>query len=204
MPTVGSMTSGCSGGGGGCGGASGGNPTPASGLGQSDVCICPGGIAGYNVLPSPNSDDCIITSSGCLVASVEIRLADGSLKLAEDVSDGDVLLGRSDEGEVRKQVVSGVTVLEQPLVVIKTSRGEIHCSDSHPLFLDMGGTVLAPCLDPGDKLLTEDGSDVEVISVSPNGFGKVVGWQCLPDRNFFVDGVLHHNKWHIIAQPIPM
>ncbi len=204
MPGVGTMTSGCSGGGGGGCGGNGGVLTPAAGLGNSDTCNCPGGFATFNALPSPTTDDCIITTSGCLVVSVEITLANGSKKRAEEVVDGDVIVGRSEDGVLREQVVGGVTLYEQPLVIVKTTAGDIHCSDSHPLFLDSGQTILAPCLDPGDRLLTQDGSTVEVIAVTPNGQGQVVGWQCLPDRNFFVDGILHHNKWQPIQQPIPM
>jgi hypothetical protein len=77
---------------------------------------------------------------------------------------------------------------------VKFTSNEIICSESHPFFIAGGGTLRAPCLEPGDLLLAENGETIEVVRIKRLGKGAVVGWQCSPDSNFFVSGVLNHNK----------
>lgn len=166
-------------------------------------CDCYPGFGGTNSLPFPGQDDDCSTSggTGCLAPSTEITLADGSVKLAGEIADGDKVLGLTPDQKVREQTIHSVSKYEEELLSVKFATSEIICSDSHPFFTADGGTLRAPCLDPGDLLLAENGETIEVLSVKRLGKGTVVGWQCTPDSNFFASGVLNHNK-SAIAPPL--
>ncbi len=176
-------------------------PSVASMTGSGD-CGCIGGFATFNHLPSALDDDCQTGGPGCLFVDQIVTLSDGTKKRVDEVLNGDKIMGLDAERKLCEQEISEVTEYEQNLVKVKLTTTEIICSDSHPFFLDDGRTMLAPCLDPGDRLMAENGQVVEVISVTGIGSGPVVGWQCSPHKNFLFAGVLHHNKTRIAtAEP---
>lgn len=177
-----------------------GTASPSGGLGVGG-CGCIGAFATFNHLPSAGSDDCQTGAPGCLAAESVITLSNGSQKRADEVCEGDKIIGRAPTGEPREQLISDILHFDQNLVRVKFGFSEILCSDSHPFFLEDGRIMLAPCLDPGDKIVAENGETVEVISVTRIGTGPVVGWKCSPDENFFYNGVLNHNKTRVVDAP---
>jgi len=190
---------------GGCGGGGGDKDcvevATSTALGLSSDCACPAGWAGLNVLPTASGTNCIVNNGGvCLSLDEPIVLSNGTCILASEVRDGDKILGMGPDGDKREQMIHGVRQSQEALVRVTLSTGQITCSVTHPFFAMDGSTILAPCLDPDDLLVSESGAEVRVINVLPAGNGIVVAWQCTPDQNFFASGVLHHNKTAVAPQ----
>lgn len=194
-----------------CGGTGPGNndwrhhiyfPTGGNGGGSGSGNSCPGGVAGPNKLPTTGGcSECMPAGSFCIAADQVIGLADGSQKLAGELTPSDQLIGQTKAGELRVQSISNIQKSEEVMVHIVLARGEIRCSESHPIYLENGNTMMAKCIDPGDRLFSNDSEPAEVQSVKKLEPATVVSWQCSPDENFFVDGILHHNKTKV-ADPM--
>lgn len=174
-----------------------------NGGGDSGNPGCKGGQGATNAIPTANEQCSMCSIGGCLGEDEHVTLSDGTYKLAKDVVSGDKILGLNSEGIVQEQTITNVAVYDQPMVTITLSTGIITCSESHPFFLSDGSHHPVTCLDPGDILITQSGEHAEVVKVAPIGFGKAIGWTCIPDANFFHQGVLNHNKsTPYIAKPL--
>jgi hypothetical protein len=163
----------CSGGGGGtCSeGAMGSLPDPGSGGN-----------------PTPTPEAC------CLDGAALVLMGDGSLKRAESVEVGDILLGQTEAGCPRNQTVIGIKSADQPRLRISLiGLPDLVCTPSHPLASINGGWIQAGGLNAGDKLLGENGEKVEITAVEEIDSAQVYIWTCEPDHTFFAGGVLHHN-----------
>jgi len=88
---------------------------------------------------------------GCFTPNTQIKMANGSLKLASDIHENDYVFNPHYRTGIRvRKVVKGPE--KKSLYEVKTSAGKVEVTEDHP-FLTGRGWVQAMSLKKGDKLL---------------------------------------------------
>jgi len=92
-----------------------------------------------------------IRDAGCFTPDTQIKMANGSLKLASDIHENDYVFNPHYRTGIRvRKVVKGPE--KKSLYEVKTSEGKVEVTEDHP-FLTGRGWVQAMSLKKGDKLL---------------------------------------------------
>jgi hypothetical protein len=173
--------------------------TPGAGSGDPCSPVTPkASLGGGGLLPSP-SPVCLpsadpVGGSGCVCLDQKILLGDGELLQASEISVGMVLQGVDCERSTAPQTVTQIQRLTQPCLKITLGDHVLRCSVGHLLMTPEFDIVRAGDLSAGDELLDGSLLRVKVDSIEMIGEQPVVTWLCLPNHNYFAEGILHHNK----------
>jgi RHS repeat-associated protein len=107
-------------------------------------------------------------SQSCFAAGTPILTPDGSRPI-EELRPGDRVLSRHEDnphGSVEIRAVESVFQQLSPVLVLNAGSQTIRTTREHPFWVVDCGWKPAQFLEPGDVLLSHDGSGVEVLSVS--------------------------------------
>ena len=136
---------------------------------------------------------------GCFIAGTKVTMADGTLKVIEDVALGDEVMAFEGDGPlVPRRVVSLFRHLDKP--VIRINRG-VTCTPEHPFYchaVSSSGFGWRPAADVriGDRLMSEHGEPVEVLSVEPAGVATVYNLEVEGLHTYVADDFRVHNIKH--------
>ncbi len=146
-----------------------------------------------------------ITYMGCFAAGTKILTPNGKVSI-ETLREGDSVLSMSPDGRIVTTKVLATFVHENTTweVKIRLSDGKnltITTTGEHPFFLagKSMATVTVDKLRTGMKLIYTDGRNLtetsEIIEVTQKGQkAKVYNFTAGTYHNYFVDGILVHNK----------
>lgn len=171
-----------------------GTTNPSGASGASGVSVA-SGVSLTSGFACPSG----YTAVNCLVHGTPIELYDGTTTTAERIKVGDKLKG-FDEIE---QVVCEQTVYEtfgglQPCIKVDTECGSFTASLVHRVYTKRGVLMVRDLC--GTDTLVGYGYNARILELSWAGYKAVSGWNCTPNHNFFVDGLLHHNKQNYCVQ----
>ena len=109
---------------------------------------------------------------GCFAAGSKIRMADGSLKAAEFVVEGDSLFNPVSKKPAKVvRTTSGPEAL--PFVVIHTGGKTLKVTTDHPI-VTRGGLKEAELIIPGDEILSSEGAYLKVADVDSMPSNRVL------------------------------
>lgn len=174
-------------------------PNPGPGGGDHCPPVTPkASLGGGSTLPTP-SPFCLpsadtVGGSGCLCLDQSIHLGGGGEIRASEVSVGTILKGIDCSGSPAQQTVTQIQSLSQPCLEIAFGDKTLRCSVGHLLMTPDLETVRAGDISEGDELLDESLQRVKITSTAEIGEHPVVTWLCVPNHNYFAQGILHHNK----------
>ena len=143
--------------------------------------------------PCPNCQTGIFKIDGCFDKDTPIRMWDGNVKMSQDITLGDILVGDDGNPRIVEHLVSG----EDELYEIKQSNGMKYCVNSkHTLVLKESENIIEISVD--DYLtLTEESRETKFgftntgeqsnILVSHVGRGKYYGWSVNDNKRFLLD-----------------
>ena len=143
--------------------------------------------------PCPNCRTGIFKIDGCFAKDTPIRMWDGNVKMSQDITLGDILVGDDGNPRIVEHLVSG----EDELYEIKQSNGMKYCVNSkHTLVLKESENIIEISVD--DYLtLTEESRETKFgftntgeqsnILVSHVGRGKYYGWSVNDNKRFLLD-----------------
>jgi len=143
--------------------------------------------------PCPNCRTGIFKIDGCFAKDTPIRMWDGNVKMSQDITLGDILVGDDGNQRMVEHLVSG----EDELYEIKQSNGMTYCVNSkHTLVLKESENTIEISVD--DYLtLTEESRETKFgftikgkqsnILVSHVGRGKYYGWSVNDNKRFLLD-----------------
>jgi len=143
--------------------------------------------------PCPNCRTGIFKIDGCFAKDTPIRMWDGSVKMSQDITLGDILVGDDGNQRMVEHLMSG----EDELYEIKQSNGMTYCVNSkHTLVLKESKNVIEISVE--DYLtLTEELRETKFgfttkgeqsnIFVSHIGKGKYYGWSVNNNKRFLLD-----------------
>ena len=173
-------------------------------------------LADYNIQKEETLHLILRLRGGCFAAGTEITMADGTVKLIEEVRQGDVVLSYDYlENKLSKNVVTATVVKPQlPHIVqieVSDANGavsQIVCTSDHPFWLVdqcawaahapklVTEEIQAPArLEAGSTLLNSDGSHSSVLGVTElDQRQDVYNFEVSQTHCYFAGGVLVHNK----------
>jgi len=101
--------------------------------------------------PSCGIQEVRVRTLGCFTPNTQIKMANGSLKLASDIHENDYVFNPHYRTGIRvRKVVKGPE--KKSLYEVKTSAGKVEVTEDHPFLTDRGW-IQAMSLKKGDKLL---------------------------------------------------
>ncbi|KKU01413.1 MAG: Large extracellular alpha-helical protein [Microgenomates group bacterium GW2011_GWF2_45_18] len=129
---------------------------------------------------------------GCFVADTQVRMADGSTKVIQNIRSGDTILTRNEFGKTIKAKVNGTHKVEVDGVFV--INGTLSLTPEHVLRVNDLWQE-ATYMQIGDMLTAEDGSEVEVRSIEwlkkPQ---TVYNLSVAKEQTFFANGFWVHNQ----------
>lgn len=144
--------------------------------------------------------------SFCFVEGTEITTSDGGVKKIEDVAVGDEVVScnieKSGSHLVKNEVQENyVRHYDGDVCEIELENGEIIvATPKHPFILKDGTEVLAEQLIGNEELVAIADFvhcrtiETKIKSMKKRGFkGDVYNFHCLPNENYFANGILVHN-----------
>lgn len=136
---------------------------------------------------------------GCLAPDTPIQMDDGTVKHADEVRAGDVILAYDGLTPVFDRVKSVRREPPAPMVAVKTARGrEITVTENHPFYRLEGGSyewAAASELRPGDVIAARDGEDA-VAEVVPAGEAESISFEMETYQTHDTAGLITHNTKH--------
>ena len=143
-----------------------------------------------------------IVTHNCFPAGTEITLADGEVKLIEDLTTEDILLTYN---EKTKQYSSGTIgniqkKKERLLIHLITSNGDVKSTAFHQFFVKEKGWVKCQDILVNDVLVYEDGSEV-LITDRNDLVGDFEVYHIIDvkdDHTYFANGFLVHNSKFVV------
>ncbi len=148
-------------------------------------------------------NNCSTCTSGCFIAGTKVILSDGSEMNIEEIEPGQMVKTfDTEENIVSEGFVGDIVKLEQDVLIKITLDNDhvITTTPEHPFYPsnreDAGFWTVAEEIAKDDKLLKLDGSSISVINVEViEESATVYNLLAVSDfNNFFVDGILVHNK----------
>ncbi len=137
----------------------------------------------------------------CFAPRTPVLMADGSYKNIEDIVLGDAVMGQTEAGILRPNIVTKLyhhVYTENAGVLFDTLRvnDSLVVTAEHPM-MTTRGIVSAGDLVVGDLLLAATGTTiVETLEEGPS-LPRVYNLSVYPDHTYFAGDVLVHNKgWH--------
>lgn len=138
----------------------------------------------------------------CFAAGTPITMADGTEKAIERVQTGDLVLGRTDQGQILPQSVIGTVTHDDNAATIVIN-GTLLTTPEHPFYV-AGRYVNAGDLQVGDELTMLDSQTgavpmatkpirVDSLASEP-GLDRTYNFEVAGTHNYFAGGVLVHNK----------
>lgn len=180
---------------------------------DTDTYIISGSTA-FNAVVSHNAP--------CFIEGTEISLSNGDVKNIEDIQVGDLVLTYNHESnEIEHKEVEQVMHKTVDSTVRYTFSNDefLECTLDHPLYSIEGRYVSykpeqsklqykleVGQIEVGTKILLQDGSDLEIISIEEkHGKVKVYNLHDVKDNhNFFANKMLVHNRCFDFDSPVEM
>jgi hypothetical protein len=187
------------------GGGSVGNPLSSSGGGG--VSSGGGGIGGGGYGGGSPSG-----GGGCFLPGTLITMADGSKKLIEEISIGDLVMSYDfNSGKLTDDVVSETfNLVNNNIVEFVLENGtSLRSTSDHPYWVENKGwcsfdpiatkdkySIDSALIDEDDLLTSDDLKQIKIISIKKLEMleSKVINFHALKNQNYFAEGVLVHNK----------
>lgn len=143
--------------------------------------------------PCPNCRTGIFKIDGCFAKDTSIRMWDGSTKMSQDITLGDILVGDDGNPRTVEHVVSG----EDELYEIKQSNGMSFTANSkHMLVLKENENIIEISIEDylalsivsreGKRGITNKGEERKIL-VNHVGKGKYYGWSVNENKRFLLD-----------------
>lgn len=152
--------------------------------------VGPGGSAYF---PEPGGGGGGGGGGGCFTAGMKVTMADGSFKNIEDIKDGDVVLSRSEDG----QILVPNKVLNWHFVDVATYlvvNGELNVTAEHVMKINDKWQPAA-ALKLGDRLFDRENKEIIVNSINTvSGEFKVYNFTVENSHTYFANGIWVHNN----------
>ena len=148
-------------------------------------------------------NNCSTCTGGCFIAGTKVTLSDGSQMNIEDIEPGQMVKTfDTDENIVSEGFVGDIVELQQDKLVKITLSNDhvITTTPEHPFYVsnreEEGFWTVAEDIAIDDTLLKLDGSSISVTMIETiEESATVYNLLAVSDfNNFFVDGILVHNK----------
>lgn len=148
-------------------------------------------------------NNCSTCYGGCFIAGTKVTLSDGSQMNIEDIEPGQLVKTfDTDENIVSEGFVGDIVELQQDKLVKITLSNDhvITTTPEHPFYVsnreEEGFWTVAEDIAIDDDLLKLDGSSISVTTIETiEESATVYNLVAVSDfNNFFVDGILVHNK----------
>lgn len=123
-----------------------------------------------------------------------VALPGAANKPIEELQLRDEVIGIDCSGKEAVQVVTNLSVHQSECVTISFEGFQVVCTHSHVLISEGLCEVFAARVRPGTKVLRQDGSLAEVVSVVPAGLKTVFAIEVTPHHTYAAAGLIHHNK----------
>ena len=164
---------------------------------------------------------CSAASSGCFVSGTEIHMADGSIKLIEDVVIGDQLIGK--DGNINT-VLAYIRPVLGSRSLISFNNGVPFITDDHPVLMADGSwksvdpdatlskyAILSDRnigqLQVGDTIATPDGAGFEIASIERHQHSadlQLYNFSLDGDHTYVANNLVVHNKCFVAGTEVLM
>lgn len=172
----------------------------ALGLEEVDNFVLDNGINGLSI------GVFFLVAHNCFIAGTEIKMADGSIKNIEDITDGDIVLSLNEvTKEVEPKAVYNIRQFsDETLITITLENGKVIVSTlDHPYYTENltlasynGTTTNGNKLKVGDALYTLGGEKSNIKEITELNYTTtpVYIFTVEDNHNFYANEILVHNK----------
>lgn len=145
------------------------------------------------------ANEYLVHNRGCFIAGTTVTLEDGSLKVIEDVKEGEkILTFNTEKWNAEPGTVEKIVELDayNTLKITFDDNTEIICTPDHPFLVLGEGWPEAKHLKVGDTCIKKDKQETKIVSIEESeGLIKVYNLLSVADNhNFYANGILVHNK----------
>ena len=131
---------------------------------------------------------------GCFAPGTRIATPAGP-RAIETLALGDTVLAPRTDGRLAPAAVTGVYLNFSPLLVLRTTLGELRTTEEHPLLTTAGTFLPARELGVGASLMRADGQPAAIEAISRGtDAGPVYTLQVAGPHTFVAGGFVVHNK----------
>ena len=131
-------------------------------------------------------------AGACFLAKTQILIETGTINI-ENISIGDTILAYKDGQKVKTKVKELISSESEGYFVLKTNQREVKVTKKHP-FLTGHGWKKVEELTLGERLITENGTEILISKIYINKTVPVYNLKVDIPHTYFANGFVVHNK----------